>query len=279
MIKKVFVGVDIMETILSYSYGKDSGACFGACQELGIKIDRVVTVDLWATPDIPADLPPVIEFKKHADEIIKKRFNLTVEHINCTSWNGIKKDNVTYFDCFSKLLTRGKRPGTINGFPMIKGGWCVKMKTNAMRNIPDGLQILGIASDEYKRIERHSKRESILLPLVELGWSENDCFNWCLKNDLLSPTYNTSSRGGCWFCHNQSIDQLRQLYNNYPDLWSLLLSWDKLSPISFKPGLTVADFDKRFYLENNHHFDFEDNFRWSFCDDLQLNFLNYRSDS
>lgn len=63
-----------MEYILSLSYGKDSLACFGACEILGWPIDRVVTAEVWATDTLPADLPPMVEFKDHADRIIKERW-------------------------------------------------------------------------------------------------------------------------------------------------------------------------------------------------------------
>lgn len=49
-------------------------ACLGACELLGWKIDRIVTAEVWATDTIPADLPPMIEFKKKADKIIKERY-------------------------------------------------------------------------------------------------------------------------------------------------------------------------------------------------------------
>lgn len=62
------------EFILSLSYGKDSMACLGACELLGWKIDRIVTAEVWATDTISADLPPMIEFKKKADKIIKERY-------------------------------------------------------------------------------------------------------------------------------------------------------------------------------------------------------------
>ena len=67
--------------VLSLSYGKDSLACLGACEQLGIKIDRIVHAEVWATDTISADLPPMVEFKKHADKIIKERYGIEVEHI------------------------------------------------------------------------------------------------------------------------------------------------------------------------------------------------------
>ena len=67
--------------VLSLSYGKDSLACLGACEQLGIPIHRIVHAEVWATDEISADLPPMVEFKKKADAIIKERYGLEVEHI------------------------------------------------------------------------------------------------------------------------------------------------------------------------------------------------------
>lgn len=66
--------------ILSLSYGKDSLACLGAIEQLGWPLDRIVHAEVWATDTIPADLPPMIEFKKKADKIIKERYGIEVEH-------------------------------------------------------------------------------------------------------------------------------------------------------------------------------------------------------
>ena len=68
-----------MEHILTLSYGKDSLACLEACKLLGYPIDRVIHTEVWATDTIPAELPPMIEFKVKADRIIKERYGLTVE--------------------------------------------------------------------------------------------------------------------------------------------------------------------------------------------------------
>ena len=70
-----------MEHILSLSYGKDSLACLGAIEELGWPLDRIVHAEVLATDTIPADLPPMVEFKANADRIIKDRYGIEVEHI------------------------------------------------------------------------------------------------------------------------------------------------------------------------------------------------------
>lgn len=122
---------------------------------------------------------------------------------------------------------------------------------------------LGIASDEPDRIKRHSG-SSFKLPLVEVGWDESYCKKWCEEHDLLSPIYTDSARGGCWFCHMQSVNQLRLLRKNYPEYWNLLLQWDLDSPSTFKPGgITVHDFDKRFSMEDEGLIIPDKRFLWS----------------
>lgn len=83
-----------MQHILSLSYGKDSIACLEAIRLLGLPLDRIVHAEVWATDTIPADLPPMVEFKVKADEIIKKRYGLTVEHIAATSKRERERETV-----------------------------------------------------------------------------------------------------------------------------------------------------------------------------------------
>jgi len=85
-----------------------------------------------------------------------------------------------------------------------------------------------------------------------------------LENNLLSPIYTTTTRGGCWFCPNQTINQLRYLYHNYPDYWEIMLKWDADSPKTFKSnGITIRDYDTRFKLEDKNEVPMDKKFRWS----------------
>lgn len=261
-------GGDEVENVLSLSYGKDSLACLGAAEELGLQIDRIVHAEVWATDTIPAELPPMVEFKKKADEIILQRYGLRVEHI---------RSEYTYESYFYKKRgEKAKYAGVINGFPMQRRNWCVgKLKTNIMDKMNKGVvSLVGIAADEPKRIERHIQKPNMRLPLVEAGWTEVKCRQWCEENGLLSPIYTTATRGGCWFCHNQGVEQLRLLRRNYPEYWMMLLKWDEDSPVVFKPnGHTVHDYDRRFQLEDEGLLSPDDRvFRWGMLDEP----LNYR---
>lgn len=248
-----------MEHILSLSYGKDSLACLGAIEQLGWPLDRIAHAEVWATDTIPADLPPMVEFKAKADAIIKERWGIEVEHVS---------SGISYNDGFYYKRGRTGRPskfgGVIYGFPMQRGQWCLQqLKLPALNKIgKDNIQYVGIAVDEPGRFG--TLNENTRSPLVEAGWTEAMCRDWCEKNHLLSPIYTTATRGGCWFCHNQRVDQLRLLRKDYPEYWDLLLKWDNDSPVSFKPdGHTVHDFDKRFELEDEGLIPLDCQFRWS----------------
>lgn len=251
-----------MEHILSLSYGKDSLACLGAIAELGLPLDRIVHAEVWATDTIPADLPPMVEFKKKADAIIKERWGLDVEHIRASYCRLC--DNPTFEKIFYQTRKGGKYTGSLVGFPTTLVRWCQDLKTNAVKeaNAVNGIRYIGIAIDEQNRFSNLSDKQ--ISPLVEIGWTEADARKWCEDNGLLSPIYTNSSRGGCWFCPMQSLQQLRILRKNYPDLWSLLMKWDKDSPLSFHAdGHTVHDFDKRFALEDKGIIPCDRKFRWN----------------
>lgn len=190
---------------------------------------------------------------------------------------------LTYESIFYRKI-KGRRGSRIYGFPMCKGNWCnSNLKMAAIRRSQalqaDGVSIvpgadkntvvqyLGIALDEPKRLARLDGITKIS-PLAAIGWTEADARKWCEENDLLSPIYTTATRGGCWFCHNQSIGQLRLLRKNYPDLWALLLKWDTDSPVSFHPdGRTVHDFDRRFQLEDEGKVPTDRTFRWKMLEE------------
>lgn len=254
-----------MDYILSLSYGKDSLACLGAIEKLGWPLDRIVHAEVWATDTIPADLPPMVDFKAKADAIIKQRWGISVEHF---------RSSKTFESVFYRKRTHSRNGmnGAIYGWPGLKSNWCnSELKMEAIRAARRIYQpctsYVGIAADEQIRLARLSTREKS--PLNEIGWSESDCREWCKRNDLLSPIYTTVTRGGCWFCHNQRIDQLRLLRKNYPEYLALMLKWDSDRPQTtfFVGGKTIHDFDRRFQLEDDGFLLPEDrNFRWDMLD-------------
>ena len=248
--------------ILSLSYGKDSLACLGAIEKLGWPLDRIVHAEIWATDTIPADLPPMVEFKAKADKIIKARWGIEVEHV-CRMKNGQKLSFERQFYTIRQSSVFGP---CIYGWPCQRGGWCVgELKTRALKQAwtSNDVQYVGIAADEPERIKRlnGSVKRS---PLAAAGWTEVDCMRRCEANDLVSPIYKDIARGGCWFCHNLPVGLLRWLRQKYPEYWALMLKWDADSPAPFDAHRrTLHDYDRRFAMEEDGKVQMGHKFRWA----------------
>lgn len=193
------------EYVLSLSYGKDSLACLGAIEELGWPLDRIIHAEVWATDDIPADLPPMVSFKNHADEIIRERFGIEVEHL-CATRNGEKLTYEKLFYHIPKRKNGGNfKTGSPAGFPYTKGAWCNdRLKTNPLDATSnsgggrvDGWQRHGgVWSNQYAQTislaaspsqsgagARNSKTGLILgFPIIKGNWCTSDLkrrvFHW-----------------------------------------------------------------------------------------------------
>lgn len=254
-----------MQYIASISYGKDSLAMLEVIKQHNMPIDRIVHVEIMATDTIPADLPPMMEFKKKADKIIKERYKIDVEHIHSKE---------SYEQHFYREYIKGEKIGRIYGFPIVRGNWCNgDLKMPELKKLEQkNIVYVGIAADEPNRF--HSLTDRKRSPLVEYDVTEAEARKICEDLGLLSPIYTQSARGGCWFCHNQGVNQLRLLRRQYPEYWKLMLKWDLDSPVTFKAdGHTVHDYDKRFQLEDDEFIREDDKiFRWNMLDQE----LNYR---
>ena len=129
----------------------------------------------------------------------------------------------------------GAKSSSIYGFPVSinrKGQWCQKLKTRFLDGPATGggkniVEYLGIAADEPKRFGQLNDRKRA--PLVEFGIEEGLCGLYCQYKGILAPTYETGCRDGCWMCHNQGVNQLRQLRHDYPHLWALLLNGTRIA--------------------------------------------------
>lgn len=153
--------------VLSLSYGKDSLACLDAIQKLGYPLDRIIHAEVWATKDIPADLPPMVEFKRKADEIILQRYGIVVEHFCATKRR--ERERITYSDLFYESHNNEQYGEHINGFPRTLGGWCHRLKYN--RETDMRRYILSPCSEA-----EYGERESRIYGFPILKG------NWCTSN-------------------------------------------------------------------------------------------------
>jgi 3'-phosphoadenosine 5'-phosphosulfate sulfotransferase (PAPS reductase)/FAD synthetase len=210
-----------MKRYLSWSGGKDSTASIILCYENGIEIDGIIFSEVMFdhSRNISGENPEHIDFiYNKAIPKIEKEFGYKVV---------ILRAEQDYVTLFNRVIKNSKKNnGKIWGFPL--GGMCYcnnYLKVGNMKKWKKKISepyedIVGIAFDEKQRFlrlkENHPNSRSVL---YDYQINENDTYEICRKYDLLSPIYEYRSRGGCWFCPNQSIEQFAYLRKNHPELY------------------------------------------------------------
>jgi hypothetical protein len=215
-----------MKRFILNSGGKDSMATTIIDFEkngYGGIVDGVVMGELMFSHknNIPAEHPLTYKWK-HEVAIPKLKemgFNVI-----------IVKSEHDYLSLFHKRYTRSKDQSK-NGK---KWGWAIASmchlklygKILAMDNWckqqGEFEKIVGYAYDETKRIEGMLKTKNMSSILYDNKIVEAQTFDICRPYNLLSPIYDTKKRDGCWFCPNQSIEDMAKFAKEYPHYWALL---------------------------------------------------------
>ena len=239
---------DGKKLIASCCFGKASPAAMITAEEHGLHVDEAVYRRIMFDDEISAELP------EHEEFIHTKAIPLLWERYGIKTT--IVQAKETYCSLFFTVYEeRSRKTGEIYGFPMRQGAWCnshlkVRPINKWQRTVGEYTAVVGIAADEPKRINRKTERDN-LLPLVKYGITAAEAFKICEQEGCLSPAYNNGrTRLGCWFCHNQRINELRRLRKEHPELWKRLLALDEVSPCRFTSRSTVKQFDERFRMED-----------------------------
>lgn len=244
-----------MKYIASCSGGKDSIATVILARENNEPLDLIIFSEVMFDENISGELPEHIEFLKN------KAFPLF------ESWGyetKILKSDKTYMDFFYHKPTKGKRKGTglRLGFPM--AGKCIindRCKMKPIREFYKNFdkpytQYIGIAVDEPIRLKRIVNSENKMSLLHKYSYTEEMAKSKCKEYGLLSPLYQFTNRGGCWFCPNARESELRHLRTNHKDLWNKLLhlenepnlignKWNTLTKTK------IHDWEQHFCVEDN----------------------------
>ncbi len=243
-----------MKRYLSWSGGKDSSASIVLCYEKGIPLDGVIFSEVMFdhSRNISGENPEHIKWVYETAIPIIQKMGYQVEVVRA-------KDD--YLSIFNHRITRSKvseRVGKKCGW--LIGGMCAANRALKIRPIKDFYknvvdeyeQIIGIAVDEPERLIRlKSNSRSVL---AEFGFVENDTYGICRPYGLLSPDYGKFSRGGCWFCPNNSVERFANFAKEYPELWAELekLSHDEeIVSQGFKYGRTFQSVNREINLINN----------------------------
>lgn len=242
-----------MKYIASWSGGKDSTASIILAHEHNEPLDLIIFSEVMFDENTSGELPEHIDFIKN--KAIPKFEEWGYE-------TKILHSEKSYIERFYGFLSRGKRKGNgqRRGFPMaMKCDINKSCKIEPIRNFRkrignDFTQYIGIAIDEPVRMERIVNSGNKVSLLEKYGYTEKMAFDLCEKYNLLSPIYQFTNRGGCWFCPNMRREQLKHLRKNHRDLWNKLLElenepnligskWNALTNTS------IHDWEERFYWE------------------------------
>lgn len=231
--------------IASCSFGKDSIATILIALEHAEPIDRIVFSEVMFNREkgISGEIPEHINWIY--DTAIPKLENM-----------GVKVDVVRaetdYVSFFNRCRKGGKYEGKNYGFPI--GGRCVinrecKLKPihRYYRQFKDYqiVQYVGIAQDEPRRLARLKKYQISLLD--KYGYTESMAMKKCEEYNLISPMYNLSKRGGCWFCMNSKLSGYLHIRRNHPHLWNALRQLSKtpnLCSYGFRYGKALQQVEK-----------------------------------
>lgn len=225
-----------MQHIVSFSGGKDSTAMLLRMFELNMRIDKVVFANTGK------EFPGHLEYIKKVEEYIQ--FPITV--LNEGDWD----------KWFFGSITRGKSKGKQRGWPLTAYPcWHSRQsKYNPLEKICKGnIRYLGYAVDEklhrrniIKQYLSGEYKDNYRFPLVDWGWTEQDCLDYLEEKDMVNPLYKKFNRLGCYLCPKQPIPSLRTIYHEYPELWAEIKRYDSLCDDVFNPDFTVEELEIRF---------------------------------
>ena len=233
--------------IVGLSGGKDSTATCILLNWLDIPF-KTVTAEVWWKQGVTGENPYHYEF-------LHNTLAPTLQ-----SW-GVHSDfissQITAYEFMTTPIAYSKshpdRIGKLRGFPLcskcgIQRDCKAKPCARYYRNQAEQYTVItGIAADEKDRILTNAaNNRTSILDLLNV--SEFETFPLCVSQGLLSPSYQFSDRGGCWFCPNQKIQELELLYRVFPELWDELMSVQKLPnkvQEKFNRTQTLYDIEKQ----------------------------------
>jgi 3'-phosphoadenosine 5'-phosphosulfate sulfotransferase (PAPS reductase)/FAD synthetase len=107
-------------------------------------------------------------------------------------------------------------------------------------------------SEEYGR--RFGLKVTTLAPLIDMGWDDATCYEFCRRTGVLNPLYRFFPRFGCRFCPCYTIPQWRTLYFHFPKYFEQAVRLEKRSirlyGRTFRSDYTLAELAERFERES-----------------------------
>lgn len=215
-----------MKYIASVSFGKDSLAMLLRLIEEEKPVDEVVFFDTGMEFDC------IYTLMVQVQELLKEK------HIKFTR---LKADQNFLHLMLDHEIKH--RDGTRScGYAWCGGKcrWYTTYKVRAIRQYlkqyPEYIEYIGIASDEKERIERNNGK---LMPLVEWGMSEADCLAYCHAHGFRwmqgeRELYADLDRVSCWCCRNKNLKELRNIFEHHKVYWLALCELERRCSMTMK---------------------------------------------
>lgn len=216
-----------MKYICSWSGGKDSTASIILAHLNNEPLDIIVFAEVMFDKrnNVSGENPKHMEFVRNIAKPLFESWGYEVLILRA------EKD---YLDCFYHVIERPRKhmwhKGMRFGFPA--NGLCgVKRdcKEKPIKDFYKGLneeyiQYVGICVDEPKRLESLRKDKTKISLLEKYKYTEDMAMKLCKEHGLISPCYQISKRGGCWFCPNAKLAEHKAIRECNRQAWDKFLS-------------------------------------------------------
>lgn len=236
--------------VVSFSGGKDSTAMLIRMLEEGMPIDLIVFCDTGL------EFPALYDHIKLVEKNIGRPITVVRSPYDF-EYLFARKKIARKPNAKATILYGAGRVGYGWAGPQLR--WCTQILKDAprkqllakYREEYEIVEYIGIAADETERLERKSnQRPNIRLPLVEWGMTESDCLQYCYDRGYnWAGLYQKMSRVSCWCCPLQSLNELRVLRKDFPELWQQLRRWDDMTWRPFRADYSVKQLEDRFAFE------------------------------
>lgn len=245
-----------MKYIASWSGGKDSTATIILAHEKKEPLDLIIFSEVMFDENTSGETPEHIDFIKNKAKPLFESWGYEVR---------ILRSEKNYMQIFNRIQTKvmdqknKDRIGKIKGFPM--AGKCTINRECKLPPIKkflkelgeETIQYIGIAEDEPRRLARLDKNKISLL--AKYHYTEEMAKELCKKYDLLSPAYEYTKRGGCWFCPNMREPEKKHLREYHREKWDKLIELEQIPNkigdiFNILTGESIQETEKQFQIDD-----------------------------